>query len=198
MLRNKGCVYLVILLILFLDLWSTYLFSGGEINRSNELHFIVQLFGGGFNDLALIFVFEAIILIALTYAAMKLYQQKQALTKHKPALKILKRKQKINTLDWRSFVRMLPFVVAMILAVHFVAAINNFLLYIHSLDPTATNFPGKVIRGYVNFIHLGKRLYYIYMIIFPVGFLFYYGFKRLLGRGNVQFNANERESFYFQ
>ncbi|WP_134087633.1 hypothetical protein [Olivibacter sp. XZL3] len=195
MLRNKGFVYLLILLILFLDLWSTYLFSGGEINPSNELHFVVQLFGRGFKDLILVFVFEAVLLIAITYAALSLHKQRPTLQEHKPALKILKRKQKVNTLDWRSFVRMLPFVVAMVLAVHFVASVNNFILYAYSVDSITTSFLGNMLRGYVNFIHIGKRLYYIYLFIIPVGLLFYYCFKRLLGIENKQFNAN-RTGFF--
>lgn len=169
---NKYFVYLYIPIGLGLDFYSTYWSAKGDINSIIELHFLSSVFGKGFEALGFFFFIECLILLGLCryYFHKKAVDSKKSATA--PKYKILKdRRRKAFTA--KQFIDSTPVIALIISTSHLVFSLNNFLLGFYLRDSSS-----KLVTAYIDFVHLGGRIYLVHLSIIIIAILIMYVFSK--------------------
>lgn len=147
--------------VLGADLYSTYRASGGDVHMNNELHFVVQIFGGDFYTLMLVFLIEAFVLYGLViyYASKKDIPQTTSYT-----YKLIKvRRTQNRYFGSVNFYQTIPLFIYIITLGHFIAAINNVFVILHKSNTGGAI--GEISNRYINYVHYENRIFLVYLAI---------------------------------
>ncbi len=162
---KKSINRFIIILVPLIDLFSTYLLFSEPNASLHEMHFVVQMFGGNLTTLYIFFAIEILSLlilynIFLNYKPQKTHQYK-----------LLKQKLRTNrTIITFKVKAALPVFIYIVLFVHFMAIINNSMLYFYiSKSPSAP----PLVNKYVEIFHISGKFYLFYILLLSLVFLWF-------------------------